>query len=99
MQRLQQINLAKFRKEKLLIIWGCEKCKKLIPIYKSENKLIDTICLCWARDHKYCQNCEKSQPKIETDNPLLRIKHLLKIYDYEDDDYEDEEWNLNTQDP
>ena len=80
MQRLQQINLAKFKKEDLLTIWGCEKCGKLKPFYKSGNDLIDGIYLCWAHDHKYCSKCEKKMIP-ENNYSTSRINMLLKFYE------------------
>lgn len=79
--------IKKFRKEgELLIIWKCEECGKILPFYRSKNKLINMIHLCWARDHKYCSKCEEKRKGIKKPKPKenpaeARIKDLLNIYE------------------
>lgn len=74
------------KKGKLLIIWRCERCYKKIPFYKSGNPLIDSIYLWWAKDHKYCEDCEKklknkNNPKVKEDTEIIKIVNLLEKYE------------------
>jgi len=91
--------LEEFKKKgKLLVIWRCERCFKKIPFYNQGNshygELANMICLCWAKDHKYCSSCEKkiknkNNPKPKQDTEIMRISSLLEKYELplEEEDY------------
>lgn len=69
------------KRGELLIIWGCEKCSKKIPFYKSGNDKIDAIILCWCHDHHFCDNCIKPKSNPIKKNPEIeRINFLLETY-------------------
>lgn len=70
-------------KGNLIIIWRCECCYKKIPFYKSDMPIIDMIHFAWARDHKYCDKCEKKLKGIPLfkKKEIPRINQLLEIYE------------------
>ena len=89
--QIQQELINEWKKKgELISIWGCDRCFKKIPFYKSGDEVIDHIYLWWSRDHKYCDSCKK---KIENNNKIIKkpdqgqnIKELLEKYEPE---YED----------
>ena len=54
----------------LLTIWRCEKCFQKVPLYKTDNPLVNSIYLSFAKHEKYCLKCKKNmKPKIKKNNP------------------------------
>ncbi len=84
---MKQINpqlLKEWGKEgELLTIWRCEKCFKKIPLYKTNNPLVNSIYLSFASYEKYCPKCKKSmKPDVKKNNPgPVREIILLKRYE------------------
>ena len=74
---------------KLIIIWRCERCYKKLLFYKSDMSLIDMIHFAWAKDHKYCNKCEKKLKGIKPSKKkeIPRINQLLEIYEPLEDDW------------
>ncbi len=84
---MKQINpqfLREWRKEgELLVIWRCENCFKKIPLYKTDNELVNMISLSFARNEKYCLKCKKNmgKPNIKKKNNPCREIFLLRRYE------------------
>ncbi len=89
---LKQINPQLLRewneKGEILAIWGCHRCFKKIPFYKTDNPLIDSILLSFAKFEKYCVKCKKK--KFIKKKVICRESMLLRKYEgiiIEEDDY------------
>lgn len=67
----------------LLAIWRCEKCFMKVPFYKTDNSLVDSISLSFARNEKYCLKCRnksKGKKKNPGSNPGRELI-LLRRYE------------------
>ena len=72
----------------ILIIWGCGGCFKKVPLYKSDNPLVNSILLSFAKFEKYCPKCK--QKKFPKEKVICKISTLLEKYEgifIEEDDY------------
>ena len=83
---MQQINPQLLRewnkKGEILTIWRCENCLKKIPLYKTNNELIDSIYLSFAKFEKFCLKCKlkmKGDPIVK--KKIMREVILLKKYE------------------
>lgn len=89
---VQQINpqlLQKWKKDgEILILWRCERCFKKFPFYKTDNSLVNSILLSFARNERYCSRCRlKNFPKKKV---ICKTSVLLERYEgtiMEEDDY------------
>lgn len=81
---MKQINpqiLREWKKKgELLAIWRCEKCFRKVPLYKTDNPLVNSIYLSSARYEKYCQKCKKTNIKKNNPGPIREII-LLRRYE------------------
>jgi len=93
---MQQINPQLLRewnkKGDILTIWRCENCFKKIPLYKTNNELINSIYFSFARFEKFCPKCRakmKGNPivkkKIRREVILLRKYEGVIVKDDEDE--------------
>ena len=63
----------------ILAIWRCNRCFQKIPLYKTDDDLINSIYLSFARFEKYCPMCKlkkemKSTPKIKVRREIILLK-------------------------
>ena len=66
----------------ILAIWRCNRCFKKIPLYKTNNDLINSIYLAFANFEKYCPRCkEKMNPTRAPKEKVRREIILLKKYE------------------
>ena len=84
--------MQEWKKEgEILIIWQCNRCFKKIPLYKTNNSLVNSIYLSFARNEKYCEKCKKKlNPKIIFKIKEIKEIRLLEIYEgviEDDEDY------------
>ena len=81
---MKQINPQILNKWKrggeLIAIFRCERCFKKIPLYKTDNALVNSIYLSFAGHEKYCPKCKMNKPNIKK-NLIRREIILLARYE------------------
>ena len=92
---VSQINpqiLQEWKKEgELITIWRCNKCFKKIPLYKTDNPLINTIYISFAQFEKFCPKCKMGE------KPIVKKKirrEIILLEKYEGVIIEDDEEDL-----
>jgi len=81
MKQISPQLLREWKKEgELLAIWRCEKCFQKIPFYKTNNSLVDSISLSFARNEKYCLKCRNKSKRKKKNNPSRELI-LLRRYE------------------
>ena len=83
---LLQINpklLEEWKKEgEIIALWRCNRCFKKIPLYKTDNELINSIYLSFAKFERYCPACFRKLNPIKVPKKKVRREViLLKKYE------------------
>lgn len=90
---MQQINpklLNEWKKEgEIITIWECNKCFKKIPFYKTDNLLVNSIYLSFAKFEEYCLKClnkmnSKQIPKKKVRREIILLRRYEGIIIEED---------------
>ena len=75
--------LREWQKEgEILTIWRCNRCFRKVPLYKTDNPIVNSIYLAFANFEKYCDKCKKKlNPTIVLKRNVRREIILLKKYE------------------
>lgn len=90
---VSQINpqmLQEWKKDgEIIAIWRCENCFRKIPLYKTDNELINSIYLSFAQFEKDCPKCKMRGKPIVKKKIIREIILLEKYEGIIEDDEED----------